>query len=880
MHYNNKTISRIISENINHFKKTMLYEDFEYQILNEGKDPVELIKYKFQGLPSDAVDLVLEIDPTKKKTYSFWALTQAKDNDELDLLYELIENGKLKQIFDYYQEHKESQLKDVKSLSDAAKLHASNDDTVLSKSNEPKTYLENLGQEVDSELANDFDIVYEDDSWLIAVPNTYEAECKLGENMKWCTANGFNHGGRSYYDKYLDDYEHSKYYVNFDKTQQETAKLDHTQAKTYPYKRYQFHFESNQFMDKNDNSVNLSEINLTEGAKDFYEEEGYDIERYTMSDEERYEEYMESRQEDFIYIANGNYDDDIYLAPEFNNDYEYDNPNEETPYYIFNGNDDDRDPISWQEFRYDSEITKINDICFIIKDVEGNENVLFKEGGRFWHLLTFKDTIISDNFIAGTDYDKQYNESSLDVLSISDDFISVCHATNRDLNVTNFFLNTQISSKTNKIAIECVDIDGTRHSLFYDDDIIIKSDYPANGKYFELNENNTIKGVYNDYQLNGEVIPKENNESKNWSVKNKLNDNVYILFNGDELRTYNIATKTFSEPFIKYSICDNPNKPFAFIFDDDGNKNWVEINEDGSLDSNIIDGTNMFNSLFACMHYKNSNKWVIYKKGNESPLGTFDEIENINDAILRTVSNGNIANFTVDDNGNLSKILDNIKNISQINQQYHYFTPFLKGITYDNIICLIETNNFNIIDSNIAEFDLSQVHYGDCVEYTKTNGKSNMCFKTSGEYKKLPFDVDKIYNHIKDGYDYPVIFENNGNIFLYSFDNSIIKFFPNGVPFNELTDFRLSYGDKLAIAFKNYPQYLFLIKGTSKTGTEIFGIENNSGYLPLEQCSKEMQEAWYLCAKKYSFVNESIFYQNTQLNEVYEMFKKLGYNLF
>ena len=40
------------------------------KLIEEGKDPVELLHYKFKNIPSEIIDKVIEIDPTKKKSYS------------------------------------------------------------------------------------------------------------------------------------------------------------------------------------------------------------------------------------------------------------------------------------------------------------------------------------------------------------------------------------------------------------------------------------------------------------------------------------------------------------------------------------------------------------------------------------------------------------------------------------------------------------------------------------------------------------------------------------------------------------------------------------------------------------------------------------------
>ena len=43
----------------------LILEEIEYEkLIEEGKDPVELLHYKFQNVPSNIIDKVIEIDPT------------------------------------------------------------------------------------------------------------------------------------------------------------------------------------------------------------------------------------------------------------------------------------------------------------------------------------------------------------------------------------------------------------------------------------------------------------------------------------------------------------------------------------------------------------------------------------------------------------------------------------------------------------------------------------------------------------------------------------------------------------------------------------------------------------------------------------------------
>ena len=185
---------------------SFLTEERVSSLILEGKDPVELLKYKFSNIPEDIIEKVVSIDPTKKKSYSQWLLKHWKDEE--GYIENGLRNGNIKRLFDYVKGHQDVELKDISSVEEGVKMYVGEDseeDSVLDKPSGPTEYVKNLHANVDSELANDFEIVFNEDNWLIAVPNTYEASCKLGEGMKWCTANAFGNG-ESYYNEYLGNY--------------------------------------------------------------------------------------------------------------------------------------------------------------------------------------------------------------------------------------------------------------------------------------------------------------------------------------------------------------------------------------------------------------------------------------------------------------------------------------------------------------------------------------------------------------------------------------------------------------------------------------------------------------------------------------------------
>ena len=90
--------------------------------------------------------------------------------------------------------------------------------------------------------------VYEDADWMVYIPHTYEASRKIGGDTSWCTASSDS----SYFNMYTKD---GPLYVNIRKS--DGAK-------------FQFHFQSRQFMDSNDNEIKSKNIGLSKGLIKFY----------------------------------------------------------------------------------------------------------------------------------------------------------------------------------------------------------------------------------------------------------------------------------------------------------------------------------------------------------------------------------------------------------------------------------------------------------------------------------------------------------------------------------------------------------------------------------------------------------------------------------
>ena len=107
-----------------------------------------------------------------------------------------------------------------------------------------------------TDLIKDANKVFDGNDWVVYIPKTYEASCKLGRGTTWCTATTQSD---RYYNLYSDD---GPLYININKHN--------------PDEKYQFHFPSEQFMDKNDVEIDVLEfLQNNEELLDFYGSEPY-----------------------------------------------------------------------------------------------------------------------------------------------------------------------------------------------------------------------------------------------------------------------------------------------------------------------------------------------------------------------------------------------------------------------------------------------------------------------------------------------------------------------------------------------------------------------------------------------------------------------------
>ena len=179
-----------------------------------------------------------EADPTKNKIYVPWlAREYAKQN--IKRLEDAHVLGPLLADYDKYKKRNDFRA-DAK---DIMRLTYPQFYTIMNNYEPPAEPLKDKGQAVE---------VYRDNDVRVVIPENEQAACYYGQGTRWCTAAT---KGTNYFSRYSSK-ERPLYILLPTKPREEGEK-------------YQLHFGSDQFMDEEDDPINLYEL-LTERFPDLY----------------------------------------------------------------------------------------------------------------------------------------------------------------------------------------------------------------------------------------------------------------------------------------------------------------------------------------------------------------------------------------------------------------------------------------------------------------------------------------------------------------------------------------------------------------------------------------------------------------------------------
>lgn len=233
----------------------------------------------YNDIPQDIFYNIIKTDPTydeqrsqKMGKYGKWLLNQYRQGN-----LDMNNLSKVRNTIDFFNRYNRqlevkdiNQYKNIDQVYDNVKNFMEDPSQATSKSDEVRKIKE-MGAEK----------VYEDNDWLIIVPKTQEAAIYYGKGTKWCTASTH---GYNYFEHYNKE---GRLYININKNTGD---------------KYQFHFESNSFMDAEDKPIKgiiAEEIGLSSGAEQFYASLGEDQE-YAISSEEHTDPDEEPEEEEIL----------------------------------------------------------------------------------------------------------------------------------------------------------------------------------------------------------------------------------------------------------------------------------------------------------------------------------------------------------------------------------------------------------------------------------------------------------------------------------------------------------------------------------------------------------------------------------------------------
>lgn len=230
----------------------ILITESQFRYLFEAATLSDIHDKYYSKIPEDIFKEIISADPTyriekseKMGKYGKWLLSLYMNRQlKIEDLYKATEY--LQYFIKYYNIIQVKDINKYKSLQDlynVVSIYMKNDgDIATSKSDEVRKIKEGAEK------------VYEDNGWLVIIPHTQAASCYYGKGTQWCTAAEYSH---NMFDNYNNQ---GPLYINIDKVNN---------------LKYQFHFESDSFMDENDNPIEspiADTCELSEGLCDWYRE--------------------------------------------------------------------------------------------------------------------------------------------------------------------------------------------------------------------------------------------------------------------------------------------------------------------------------------------------------------------------------------------------------------------------------------------------------------------------------------------------------------------------------------------------------------------------------------------------------------------------------
>lgn len=230
-------------ERVDHVKGYSTLSGYTREMLLEAASLEDVYTKYYSQMPQDDFLKIVKADPTagdnKMGKYSQWLLRLYQNGKlKLEDLYKATEDLTL-----FHKYKAKLQQKDISQYGSLDQLFNAvepfRDNTQAASKSEEIRNIKQRGAEK----------VYDDGEWMVVVPKTKEAAIYYGKNTRWCTA---AESGSNMFDNYNSE---GSLYININK---QTGK------------KFQFHFESKQFMDAQDRPVTNSQVGLSDRLIEFY----------------------------------------------------------------------------------------------------------------------------------------------------------------------------------------------------------------------------------------------------------------------------------------------------------------------------------------------------------------------------------------------------------------------------------------------------------------------------------------------------------------------------------------------------------------------------------------------------------------------------------
>lgn len=199
---------------------------------------VDFLRDKYKDLLDDKVFLKLqETDPTKNKQYLDWIIKNYLKLTQTEQIRFVKEDfSKVYEDLEFFNKYKQSIPQNWRDIN---KMLTFEDLFYVVKPIKQKKEAE-IEQ---TQASKDVTKILDNGNYSIIIPNTEEASCLYGAGTRWCTASKNN----NMFDRYNDE---GPLFIVIHKNEKDSQGREN---------KYQFHFQSGQFMDVNDRPINLKE---------------------------------------------------------------------------------------------------------------------------------------------------------------------------------------------------------------------------------------------------------------------------------------------------------------------------------------------------------------------------------------------------------------------------------------------------------------------------------------------------------------------------------------------------------------------------------------------------------------------------------------------